>query len=384
MAPAFYLLLVIGHLGAFDVLYFHTLRCRLAERPECQREVLWHTVRHLVYALQFLTVANLRLHGWALLGLGALYAADVFVAWADVWEEQDSRAPQGGLPRGEYFMHIVLSVLVGLYLMSVFGAVWPDRLLPTAVLVEPPVPGVLRALMNVMGVTALGAFARDFAGWLRRRRPSRVPSPGAARKVVVEVFIPAPVEEVWRRTQEPDAHVRWDLRFTTIRYLDATDARGFHLMDYRTRMGFGLEVKGFGRYLHSTPLEHSTFEFDSEDPLSLITRGRGVWMYEPRAGGTLFRTVFDYEVRHGALGLVVDGLLFRPLMQLATEWGFETLRRWCAGEVDAPEARGSRWRFLAFFLWRRLGGAPGPGEARSWLGSGRETAPGMHGKAVLT
>ena len=47
---AFYILLVAGHLGFFDVVYFHVMKCRLAERPECQREVIWHTMRHLIYA----------------------------------------------------------------------------------------------------------------------------------------------------------------------------------------------------------------------------------------------------------------------------------------------------------------------------------------------
>jgi hypothetical protein len=98
MTAAFYLLLAIGLLGAFDVLYFHTWRGRLQERAECQREVLWHTVRHLIYGLQFLWVPHLRFQGLALGLLAVLYASDVFVAWADVWEERDSRAPQGDLP----------------------------------------------------------------------------------------------------------------------------------------------------------------------------------------------------------------------------------------------------------------------------------------------
>jgi hypothetical protein len=103
MVAAFYILLVAGHLGFFDVLYFHIFRCRLQQRPECQGEVLWHTARHFIYASQFVIIANLRFHGAALLLLLLLYGADVFIAWSDVWEEHDSRRIQGGLPRGEYF-----------------------------------------------------------------------------------------------------------------------------------------------------------------------------------------------------------------------------------------------------------------------------------------
>jgi hypothetical protein len=176
VTTAFYLLLVVGHLGAFDVLYFHWWRCRLADRPECRREVLWHTARHLIYGLQFIWVANLRFHGVALIALVVLYAADGFVAWADVWEERDSRRAQGGLPGGEYLMHIILSVLVGGYMMAVFAACWPDRSLPAAVVVDPPaVPVLLRALMTTMGVTAFVVFAKDLWSWIKwpERHPAQ-------------------------------------------------------------------------------------------------------------------------------------------------------------------------------------------------------------------
>ncbi|MEP7123779.1 MAG: hypothetical protein ABJE95_22815 [Byssovorax sp.] len=174
MATAFYLLIIAGTLGAFDVVYFHIHISRLAQRPECQREVLWHTIRHAVYATQFLWVANLRFHGAALLFVAALYGLDVFIAWSDVLEETASRKAQGGLPRGEYFMHVVLSLLVGAYLLQVAQTVWPDRLLPTAIVLDPPpVPFILRAMMTFMGLTAIGVFLHDLRAWLRfRARPA--------------------------------------------------------------------------------------------------------------------------------------------------------------------------------------------------------------------
>ncbi len=177
MATAFYLLIIAGTLGAFDVAYFHIHLSRLAQRPECQREVLWHTVRHAIYATQFLWVANLRFHGAALLFVAALYGLDICIAWGDVLEETASRKAQGGLPRGEYFMHVVLSLLIGAYLLQVAQTVWPDRLLPTAIVLDPPpVPFPLRAMMTFMGVTALGFFVHDLRAWLRfraRLAPSR-------------------------------------------------------------------------------------------------------------------------------------------------------------------------------------------------------------------
>jgi hypothetical protein len=196
----------------------------------------------------------------------------------------------------------------------------------------------------------------------------------ASHKIVVEALIPAPVEVVWERTQEPLQHVSWDIRFTHISYRDEVDARGFRVLDYRTDVAFGIVVKGIGRYLHSTPLEHSSFEFDSDDWKSIISNGRGVWIYESRPEGTYFKTVYDYDRRYGILGRALDGLLFRRLLQLSTEWGFETLRLWCAGEPASVEERRSRARFLGFYLRRLFFGKPAPGSARSWLGSGRPSS----------
>src|SRR5258708_7153600 len=162
MTSAFYLLLVIVHIGVFDVLYFHYHVCALTTRPECHREQFWHFVRHIIYGLQFLIIANLRFHGSALLLLVVLYGSDVFIAWSDVWEETVSRRDQGGLPRAEYFMHIVLSLMVGASILFVGKPVWPARLLATGIVVDPPaVPRLLRLYMSVMGVAAFFAFARD-------------------------------------------------------------------------------------------------------------------------------------------------------------------------------------------------------------------------------
>jgi hypothetical protein len=182
-------------------------------------------------------------------------------------------------------------------------------------------------------------------------------------RVFVEALIPAPVEVVWDRTQDPAKHERWDLRFDQIRYLPREGE-----MDYRTRIGFGVQVRGYGRYLSNEPLARSTFEFDSHDWKSLITSGRGLWLYQRRGGATFFKTVYDYRVRHGLFGRAVDAAFFRPLIQLATEWSFETLRRWCAGDDAAPARRRSWAAFSAWFASRRLGRPPRDGEARSWLG----------------
>jgi len=194
------------------------------------------------------------------------------------------------------------------------------------------------------------------------------------RRITVEAMVPAPVEEVWARSLDHERHLLWDIRFDEIRALPGADGRGFAELRYRTRLGFGLRIEGMGRYLGRREGAVCSFEFGSEDPRSLIAEGKGAWIYTPvgEGTGTHFRTVYDYRVRYRALGRVAD-LVFRPVMQLATEWSFETLRRWCGGDEVALARRRNRWRFLPFLARRMAGGRPAPGEARSWIGE--EAAP---------
>ena len=41
--------------------------------------------------------------------------------------------------------------------------------------------------------------------------------------IYVEICIRADVDELWRKTQDPALHRRWDLRFTDIAYLQRYD-----------------------------------------------------------------------------------------------------------------------------------------------------------------
>src|SRR4051812_17169470 len=113
MLTASILLLAIALLGAFDIAYFHWYRCRLSERPESRTEAWIHVARGVVYTLQLALVPSVRFAGAWYAAFVAMFVADVAIAMADVAVEPASRKSQGGLPGGEYLMHVVLSVLVG-------------------------------------------------------------------------------------------------------------------------------------------------------------------------------------------------------------------------------------------------------------------------------
>ncbi|HET6301908.1 SRPBCC family protein [Microbacterium sp.] len=156
--------------------------------------------------------------------------------------------------------------------------------------------------------------------------------------IYVETVIRADVDEVWRRTQDPAAHVRWDIRFSSIEPTGETDA-GATRFRYTRRTPFHI-VEGTGVSLGEIERPDGTrtsaLRFATDDVLSPIRSGRGYWRYVPTDGGTAFITGYDYEPGWGVLDVLV-----RPLLGLATAWSFDRLRVWI--ETGVPPERWPLW-----------------------------------------
>ena len=154
----------------------------------------------------------------------------------------------------------------------------------------------------------------------RYRTNLRRHSPRFAMNIYVETFIHGSIGELWQKTQSPDLHNLWDLRFTSIEYLPRSAAIEPQRFRYSTRIGFGLRIEGEGESVgSSTTIQGervSALKFWSDDPKSLIRAGSGYWKYVPSDDGVRFLTCYGYEVRFGALGRIADRLVFRPLMIL--------------------------------------------------------------------
>ncbi len=116
-------------------------------------------------------------------------------------------------------------------------------------------------------------------------------------------------------------HERWDLRFSSITYLPRSKGEPQRFL-YSTHLGFGLQIKGAGESggeaIGADGSRSSALRLRSEDPKSLIREGAGSWKYLPDKCGVTFLTRYNYRVRFGGAGRLLDGMLFRPLMQWAT------------------------------------------------------------------
>lgn len=166
-----------------------------------------------------------------------------------------------------------------------------------------------------------------------------------ASPIYVEAQIRGTMDELWRRTQSPELHERWDLRFSSITYLPRASESDPQRFRYTTRLGFGIAIIGEGETAgdRSGPngQRTSALRFWSESPISLIRSGAGYWKYMPTVEGIRFVTAYDYQVRFGAVGKLFDRLVFRRLIGWATAWSFDRLRLWIERE-QVPET--ALWR----------------------------------------
>ena len=159
--------------------------------------------------------------------------------------------------------------------------------------------------------------------------------------IYVEIRIRGTMDEIWRLTQTPDLHERWDLRFTSIAYLNRSGNSESQRFRYSTRIGLGVEIEGWGETVGQRAADGtrmSALKFGSEDRRSLIRSGSGYWKYEQVKDEVRFITGYDYEVRWGVIGRTFDRLVFRPLMGWATAWSFDRLRLWIEAGVEPHRA----------------------------------------------
>jgi hypothetical protein len=185
--------------------------------------------------------------------------------------------------------------------------------------------------------------------------------------IYVENVIHGSMEELWLKTQTPELHKRWDVRFTDIEYLPRGDDPEPQRFLYQTRIGFGVAICGEGEAVGSRSdadgSRTSALRFWSRDAKSLIQEGAGYWKYLPIDDGIRFFTSYDYRVRWGAIGRAFDLLVFRPLIGWATAWSFDRLRLWIEKQIDpAVSLRFSVLHLLSTlvvsFVWIYQGAVP--------------------------
>ena len=150
------------------------------------------------------------------------------------------------------------------------------------------------------------------------------------KPIYVEIPIKADLEEIWQKTQTPELHEQWDLRFSSISYLPKKTEEEPQSFLYDRNIGLGIKVAGWGESVGTHNKQDGTrtssLHFGTDQKIS--KKGKGYWQYIPVEEGTIFLTQYDYEIRNkGIFGMMVD-FIFRPLIGWGTALSFDVLKRW--------------------------------------------------------
>lgn len=164
-------------MGAFDTFYHHEMTERLAWRPSQRQELRLHGVRNILYALLFLTLGWLEVHGLWAMAVIAILMAEVVITLMDFVEEDLSRK----LPASERINHTLLALNYGAILVLLMPVLiqWTGR--STGVIVVSYGSWSILAAASAFGVVLFGM--RDLAA---ARRLGRLGE--ASAKGLVEVL----------------------------------------------------------------------------------------------------------------------------------------------------------------------------------------------------
>lgn len=94
-------------IGGIDGIYYHLYKFKLYAHPESRYEHILHSIRFLLIA-PIIYILFVRNFSGTLLWLGlVLVILDLLILTLDIYSEDSSRQQWGGLPRTEYYLHIM-------------------------------------------------------------------------------------------------------------------------------------------------------------------------------------------------------------------------------------------------------------------------------------
>jgi hypothetical protein len=156
------LLAVQGGIGAFDTLFYHEWRARLPGNPSAAPELRIHAIRDFLYAGLFATLPWLEWHGFAVLALLAILAAEIVLTMTDFVVEIRVRKPLGDVFAGERITHAVMAIIYGAMLANLLPVLWQWWAQPTALAwTTADVPDGLRWLLTAMAAGVFLSGVRD-------------------------------------------------------------------------------------------------------------------------------------------------------------------------------------------------------------------------------
>ena len=165
MTPLLWTLIAIQiAMGVFDTFYHHELTERLAWRPSQRYELQLHALRNMLYALLFLVLGWLEVHGVFAMLVIAVLAAEIVITLMDFVEEDMSRK----LPASERINHTLLAINYGAILVLLLPVLIGWAMQPTGITTA--YTGLLSFVAAASAVGAALCGLRDYAASKRLAR----------------------------------------------------------------------------------------------------------------------------------------------------------------------------------------------------------------------
>jgi hypothetical protein len=171
MTPLLWTLIAIQVvMGVFDTFYHHEFTERLAWRPSQRFELKLHAVRNMLYALLFLVLGWLEVHGPLALLIVAVLVAEIVITLMDFVEEDLSRK----LPPSERINHTFLAINYGAILVLLLPVLigWAMQPLGATIVYQ----GLVSIAATACAIGAALCGVRDFAVTRRLARMTSAPA----------------------------------------------------------------------------------------------------------------------------------------------------------------------------------------------------------------
>ena len=126
MKIAIWILLLQASLGAFDTLYYHEYKLKLAHGDHNKIELRLHAMRDFAYAVIICSLGFVTWQGWLAYLLLAILIAEIVITLWDFVEEDKVRK----LPGGERCMHAIMGIVYGAFLAYLLPEMWNWSKLP--------------------------------------------------------------------------------------------------------------------------------------------------------------------------------------------------------------------------------------------------------------
>jgi len=161
----------------FDTFYHHEFTERLAWRPSQRHELELHSVRNMFYALLFLVLGWLEVHGIFAMSVIAVLAAEIVITLMDFVEEDLSRK----LPPSERINHTLLAINYGAILVLLLPVLIHWAMQPTGL--KSAYAGWLSIAATASAIGAAVFGLRDFAASRRLARMTAAPTRDLVEKL---------------------------------------------------------------------------------------------------------------------------------------------------------------------------------------------------------